>query len=263
VRKRITGVTDSRLKQFPEWARGPARVIGEEIVLDAGDTEVYRAFDPEHTEALLFDLMALENLDRRSAEAFARKHGLLWHGPPDLGIEPIRESILEWRIAGYELKKSAALYLILSLAVANDSAQPVQQYFRRQRDRGEFTGRIPDNPDECLRFASKQLAERIARELDGFGTTFVSSCGGLPEGVQSYGPLDFRFGDRPSNLVAVANAQLGRILVKKQLFKYCAECGQMFWPKRKDQIYHKACGDRKRQRERRARRAADNKADEL
>jgi hypothetical protein len=252
-------VRKNRLSQFPEWIRGPAQVVGEEIVLAAADAESYRAFDPEHSERLLFDLMTLETLDRRRAEAFATEHGLLWHGPTALNTKFIREPLWKWQAAAYDLKKSATLYLILSLAVANDSAQPVQQYFRRLRDRDEFTGRIPDDENECMRFASLQLAERIARGLEGLGTTFVSSCGGLAEGVETYGPLDFRIGDRPTSLVAAANAQLARMMVWKQLFKYCAECGQMFRPKRKDQIYHKACGDRKRQRESRARKTANNK----
>jgi hypothetical protein len=232
-------------------------------VLHPRDAENYPAFDPDHTERLLFDLMALESVERRNAEAFAEEHGLLWHGPASVGMQIIREPLWKWHKAAHELKKSAALYLILSVAVANDSARPVQEYLRRLRDRDEFTGRIPDDKDECLQFASLQLAERIAQGLEGLGTTFVSACGGLAPGVETYGPLDFRFGDRPTNLLAAANAQLARMLVLKQPFKVCEECWQMFRPKRKDQIYHKACGDRKRQRESRARRAASNKADTL
>jgi len=256
-------VTDSKLQQFPEWVRGRAHVIGEEIVLKAEDAEIYRAFDPEHSEHLLFDLMALENGDRRSAEAFAREHGLLWHGPSNLDTAPMREPLWKWRLAAYEVKKSAALYLVLKSAVENDSAKPVQQYLRDWRDRGEFNHRIPDDQEECLRFASRKLAERITRDLKGTSRVLVSACGGLAEGVEIYSVLDFRFGDRPTNLVAAANAQLAWRLTTHKLFRYCDECGEMFPPSRPNNFYHKACGDRKRQRESRARRAAGNKADKL
>jgi hypothetical protein len=106
LKKGAAGVRKNRLSQFPEWIRGPAQVVGEEIVLAAADAESYRAFDPEHSERLLFDLMTLETLDRRRAEAFATEHGLLWHEPTALNTKFIREPLWKWQAAAYDLKKA-------------------------------------------------------------------------------------------------------------------------------------------------------------
>ena len=59
------------------------------------DRERYFAFDPEHSEALLFDLMALETPDPRRIRSFAAKHGMLWHGPSETSAAPWRERVDE------------------------------------------------------------------------------------------------------------------------------------------------------------------------
>jgi hypothetical protein len=168
----------------------------------------------------------------------------------------LRCALWKWKLAAKELKVTASLYLVLTLAVAADSHEPVQRYFRSLRDVGEFVGVIPDDKDKCLRFANLQLAERITRGLEGCNWAFVGACGELAEGVETYGPLDFRFGQRPDNLVAAANAELADMLVMKVEFRHCRECGRMFRPTRSDQMYHKTCGYRKRKRESRAKKAA-------
>jgi hypothetical protein len=66
---------------------------------------------------------------------------------------------------------------------------------------------------------------------------------------------DFRFGNDPGSLVGAANYQLAVLISHKRRIVACKECGQIFIPDDPRQRYHKKCGNRKRQRERRERAA--------
>ena len=143
--------------------------------------------------------------------------------------------------------------LELEKAVRNDDAEPLECYLRAQRDEGMLDSRVRiPSGGKCFQFASVQLAERITRSMEDCPWTFVSASGGPTGNVETYGPLDFRFGERPSNLVAASFVELAHQVVTKKTFKYCAECGEMFRPNA-GQVYHKRCGARRRKREQRAR----------
>src|SRR5215213_2902466 len=96
---------------FPEWVRGPARIIDSEIILDENRAERYV---PDHLDRAIFELAACS--DYQDFRAFLRRYGLLWHGPNSLGTGECRESVAEWQEAVYEANLILLLYMKLGEA---------------------------------------------------------------------------------------------------------------------------------------------------
>lgn len=260
------------IRPRPTWVRGPAFADGGEIVLPARGTEEYVAFEPGHSLQLLSDLVRLPGLGEvcragkrrdikitnpRLAEDFAGNHGLLWHGPKQaVGIE-CRESLKDWFFAGFELGRSATLSATIKQC-EEGSAEPVRQLLRGDRDAGLFHRfPLPDDDNDLLEYASIQLAESITRGMAECTTTLGAMCAFLEDGAKVGSAGDFRFVNEPNSLVGAAYYELAHLISRKVWVINCGECGEMFIPDDARQRYHKKCGARKRQRERRARRAAD------
>lgn len=258
------------IRPRPTWVRGPAFVDGNEIVLPARRTEEYVAFEPDHSFELLSDLVRLPGLGEvyfpenrldikitnpRLAEDFANKHGLLWHGPKQVRDNECRESLKDWFFAGFELGRSATLYAIIERC-EEGSAEPVRQLLRRDRDAGLFHRfPLPDDDNDLLEYASIQLAESITRGLAECTPTLSAMCALLEDGAKVGGVGDFRFGNEAGSLVGAAYYELAHLISRKAWVTKCDECGEMLIPEDARQRYHKKCGARKRQRERRARMA--------
>lgn len=262
----------------PIWVRGPARIDGDEIVLDGGASERYAAFDPEHATRLLFDLGNLGKLGEMSegeqdpnarlidavrlkdtgcAIEFAETHGLLWHGPGQVGAGEVRESLKDWFLAGAELSISTATYSCIRRSQEEGSAEPVRSYLRLLRDAGIFGHiRLPDADNELLEYASIQLAERISRGMAGCTPTFSAVCGWKKDGEKVGGAGEFGFGNDPGSLIGAANYQLASLVSRWKVVRNCEECGEMFVPEDPRRRYHPKCGARKRQRESRQKRKA-------
>jgi predicted nucleic acid-binding Zn ribbon protein len=241
------------LRQHPKWMRGPARVDGDEIVLEDKAAEIYLIDELEHRQRLLVDLIDLRDCDPQGAVTFLRRRGLLWHGPKDLGSGECRESLADWRGDVRHLWVTVGLYLTLKVADEVGRAKPARDYLRNLRALNIFGGLIPDNDRECLEAVSVLLAERITRGMEGCSWTLVAACTLAREGVKEGGPHDFLFGEDPPNLVAAAYAQLASLIVNKIPFKQCAGCGSVFTPKHGRQRY---CGKRCSERTRKARQRA-------
>jgi hypothetical protein len=255
----------------PTWVRGPAFIDGDEIVLAGGAATRYAAFEPEHAIRLLFDLGNLSQIGNWVKEAkvldirlndtgraleFAKAHGLLWHGPQQVGSGEARESLKDWFIAGQEVSISTAMYSKIKQSLEDASAEPVRRYLRTWRDAGLFKRiSLSDDDDKLLDYACVQLAERISRGMEDCTPTFSAACGLLKDGTKVGTVGDFRFGNDPGSLVGAANYQLAYLVSNKKVVRDCEECGETFIPDHGSQRYHKKCGARKRQREHRAKQA--------
>jgi hypothetical protein len=247
-------------------------------VLAGGTAKGYAAFDPEHATRLLLDLGNLGQLgeiggrevapDARLIDTirlretdralkFAKTHGLLWHGPTQVGNGEVRESLIDWFFAGQELTFTTALYSKIRQAQDERSAEPVYRYLRTLRDAGIFKHiSLPDDDNALLEYACIQLAERISRGIAECTPTFSAACGLLKDGIRGGGVGDFRFGNDPGSLIGAANYQLASFVSRKVIVRDCEECGEMFIPEDPRRRFHPKCGDRKRQRELRQRRKA-------
>jgi hypothetical protein len=232
-------------------------------VLDVGTAEQYTFPGFEHGASLLFDLGGLKELGEAadSGEAdtgrvleFARAHGLLWHGPGQVGKGDVRESLRDWFIAGLKMSISLATYTAIRRSQEEDSGEPLRSYLRDLRV-GDFFKRIaiPDDDNELLRWASIQLAELVSRGMADCTPTLSAACGLLKDGKPAGPAGDFRLGNDPGSLVGAANYQLARLVSRKALVRECGECGEMFLPNDPRQREHKKCGNRRRKRESRQR----------
>src|SRR5215212_10863232 len=85
------------IRPRPRWIRGDAHIEDGEIVLDVARARSYDFFDPKHYATLLPDLAALRDFKLQAPEGFARKHGLLWHGPADFASGSCQESLHKWQ----------------------------------------------------------------------------------------------------------------------------------------------------------------------
>lgn len=266
-------VEPDNVRSRPTWVRGEVRIDGDEIVLDGSTAERYAIPGSEHGATLLFDLGALgklgemidvgEDSDTRLINAvrltdtgraleFGRAHGLLWHGPRQVGKGEVRESLRKWLFAGLDVSINLATYASIRRSQEEDSAEAVRSYLRAQRDGGFFKRiAMPDDDDDLLEWASIQLAERISRGMAGGAPTLTAACSLSRDGVKVGGAGDFRFGYEPDSLKGAANYQLARLISRKKLVRECAECGEMFLPTDPRQREHRRCGNRKRKREER------------
>jgi hypothetical protein len=231
------------LVKQPEWARGPARIEGREVILDESRAEPYGLYESEQAERMAFDLAAIAlhkpGPDPREIKAFIRRYGLLWHGADKLGSGECRESLDAWRLEAEKL--STVLYFSTSLGDASreGSAAPVRRLFERAGVRPLFE-RFASNPtDEAYIMAATEIAA---------GQLNQGLQGGMWE-LAPAGPGELRLAFYAPNLVSAAYANVGALVARKAEFKECPGCGRIFPPKSGKQAYHdEQCATRARQR---------------
>jgi len=261
------------VRERPVWARGPAHIDGEEIVIEGGEVELYTLPDSEHGASLLVDLGNLgklgeivrgEDLSTRLIDTvrlretnraleFAGTHGLLWRGPTRVAGGEVRESLKRWYLAGLEFAISMNVYSNIIRSQEQGSAEALRSYLRTLRDGGIFGHILLSDDDELTEYASIQLAERITRGMADCTPTLSAACGLLRNGKKVGRAGDFRFGNNPGSLVGAANYLLALLVSRKELVRECEECGGMFLPTDPRQKEHKKCGNRRRKREERER----------
>jgi hypothetical protein len=213
-------------RPWPTWVKGEAYIDGNEIVLDATKAQPYPAFEPEQSATLLSDLAALRDFELQDPIAFARRHGLLWHGPTEFQANgSCRESLHKWQRVGEYLTMTIALYMTLKQGLDEDTAEPVRSLLWVCRDDGLFTDKIPDDKDELLEYASIQVAELITRGQEGSKDTFVAGCGLLRDGKKIGPPGDFYYVIDPPNLSAAAYKHLAALVDTKAEFRECKAMG--------------------------------------
>jgi hypothetical protein len=219
--------------QYPHWARGPAQIDGNEIVLDEDRAQSYFLYEPTD---LLFDLADIaadpSNLDARRAVAFVRRYGLLWHGAEGIGTGECREPLEEWWTESYKLAVTTDFYIRLRKATTMGSAEPLRTMpFDFMKFMG---GGDPEDDEFYMEAASLFLAEVISLNLEGCNVGIASSLG---VDVERRGPLNFLLAQHPPNLVSAAYAQLAMAMVNKAPMEECQGCGRMFSPKSGKQKY--------------------------
>jgi hypothetical protein len=223
------------LVQHPMWARGPASVEDNEVILDETRAERYGLNEPEQVERMAFDLAAMafhgSGRDPQQVVAFVRRYGLLWHGADEIGSGSCRESLSDW---WHEAEKLSSLLLTsvrLGEAMRDGSATPVRRHFEKLGIRFET--------DEAYLMAATKIAA-------------VSINRGMQDtrwGMSVIEPGELRLTHYPPNLVGAAYANLGALISKRVEFKECPGCGRVFPPKSGKQQYHEPdCATRTRQR---------------
>jgi hypothetical protein len=240
--------------QYPHWARGPAQIIGDEIVLDENRAQPYFLYEPRE---LMFDFAELaadlSNLDPRRAMAFVRRYGLLWHGAEDMGSGKCREPLRDWWIQSHMFALTADLYVRLKEAVKTGSAEQLRTSpldFMKAIEGGD-----PEDDQFCIEAASLYLAEAISFNLKG-SHLGVSASLGLD--IERRGPLTFLLTQNPPNLVAAAYAQLAMAMVNRAPMVECQGCGRMFIPESGKQKYcTKSCASTSRWRRWKERQSVD------
>jgi hypothetical protein len=237
------------VRTWPTWVRGSAYVDGDEIVLTPDKAEPYGAFESEHYATLLPDLAALRDFKLQDPVSFARRHGLLWHGPDQFLEGESRESLAWWEAVGEYLTMTISLYAALKQGLDEDTAKPIRDHMRAYRDAGLFTAGIPDDKDALLEYASIQLAELMTRGLERCTVALVAASGLMREGKKLGPPGDFRYVYQPPDLVGAAYKHLATLIVSRAEFRECEGCGRWFRPEHGRQRHHsKDCGRNKRRR---------------
>jgi hypothetical protein len=210
---------------FPEWLRGPASIVGGEVVLDEDRAEPYT---PYNMDRAIFELAALMQ-SKDNIGAFVRRYGLLRREPELLGTGKCRESVSEWHDAIQGAWAAVHLYRKLREAAKTGSADPV-------RALGISWTRAPETStdEEYLKWQSILLAALINDELGRCPTALVPASSS--EQRTELGA--FVFTSEPPNLLAAAYADFATLVATRAELKECPGCGVVFHPKSGKQKYH-------------------------
>ncbi|MEJ7814784.1 MAG: hypothetical protein WKF53_06365 [Rubrobacter sp.] len=247
-------------RRFPYWARGPARIVGEEIVLDEDRAELYTLSNALSVE------FAIEDLDEeypRSAVAFARRYGLLWHGAEYLGTGECRERLSDWWDVANELHFVLTLYRSVQEAVRTGSVEPIRSLeidwtavdlSALMVEGSSRLGWPEEEPDTTEEYTDELYLADVCQILATFVNLGLEDCGvGLlslssPDTEYSQ-PGKFLLGVAPQNLVSAAYASYATVIAKRQEIEQCPGCGRMFSPESGRQKYcTKSCASTSRWR---------------
>ena len=215
-------------RQYPFWARGPARIVGDpvdgEIVLDEGRAEPYYMDKKDLSfefARLAFDL---NGLDTRDVVAFVRRYGLLWHGAKDLDTGECRESLMEFWYESRVLAVLMQLYADLREALRSSSTDKLRTTMQEVLKIFEAAP-LEEDDQTLMDQASVYLAEFVTMKLEGcsFGLTSSIQLDGKPRG-----PDVFLVTHRPPNLLAAAYVHFAQTIASRAPMEECPGCGRMF-----------------------------------
>jgi hypothetical protein len=212
---------------FPEWFRGPANIVGGEVVLDEERAEPYT---PYNMDRAIFELAALVQSEDNIG-AFVRRYGLLRRGPKLLGTGNCREPVSEWHNAIRDAWVAVHLYRKLREAAKTGSADPVRALSINWTQAPETS-----TDEEYLAWRSALLAKRISDQLRHCPTTLIpasSSEQGIEVGA-------FVFTSRPPDLLTAAYADFATLVSTRAELNECPGCRVLFHPRSGKQKYHDA-----------------------
>jgi hypothetical protein len=220
---------------FPEWVRGPSRVVDGEIILDENRAERYV---PGFTDRALFELATAK--DYQDYRAFVRRYGLLWHGPNYLGTGECRESVLEWQEAAYEANLILLLYMKLGEAERTGSGDSLRSLNMAWQGMPETS-----NDEDYLKLVSMGLAGLINKHVAQYPMVLVPAFR-----FEEKAPLgEFVFGRQPPNLHEALYTDLATMIAQRAELKECVGCGRLFHPESGKQKYcTKSCASTSRWR---------------
>lgn len=217
-------------KQYPHWAKGPARVEGGYVILDEGRADPYFLFEPTDLVFDLLDVYDSDGLDPKAVTRFARRYGLLYHGMSDLGTGHCREPLDRWYedLANFNLV--ARLYMGLVESVRHGPTEQMRQTFELvgDADNKGFTD------EGYLEAVSVALAEWVTEGMQGTRAGLVSTSG---LDVSPRSPDTFLLTQLPENLLTAAYSQFAFLIANKAPISTCPGCGRLFVPKSGKQQY--------------------------
>jgi hypothetical protein len=237
---------------FREWARGPAKVIDGEVVLDEHRAERYLLVDAEENERMAFALAALPftgpSPSPKGVEDFVRRYGLLWHGSDSLGTRQARESLQDWAVASHQLLFVGALYKELTDSRESQTIMSLQELLRQF---GRFFPNAEASHDNYRLCAAALLRDLLNSGLWGPSTAKKKTQWGLV--MEDSG--DLVLGYYAPDLLTTSYAAFAHLMANKHRMKTCAGCGALFRPAgRSDQKWcRKGCGSTTRAQKRRSR----------
>ncbi|MBA3610438.1 MAG: hypothetical protein H0W54_03345 [Rubrobacter sp.] len=235
-----------------EWVRGPARVVGDEVILDERRAEPYLLDNPEENEHMAFSLAALPFTSQRptpaEVENFVQQHGLLWHGRESQGTDECRESLQDWAVAIMQLSFAGVLYKKLTDSKENQTITELQGFLRKY---DQYFPNSGGSQEEYRLHATALLRSLMNSGLWGNNSTngmktiwslVMEESGGLQLGY--FAP----------DLLTTAYASFAHLMTNKYRFKTCPGCGALFRPiGRSDKKWcKKGCGSTTRGRKSKA-----------
>ena len=220
---------------FPEWVRGPSRVVDGEIILDENRAERYM---PGLLDRAIFELAAAS--DYQDLRAFVRRYGLLWHGPDFLGTGECRESVSEWREAASEANLIVLLYMKLREAERTGSADPLRSLNMTWQGMPETS-----NDEVYLKLVSMGLAGLINNHVAQYPMVLIPAF----RFEEKAPPGEFVFDRQPPDLHEALYTDLATMIAQRAELKECPGCGRLFHPESGKQKYcTKSCASTSRWR---------------
>jgi hypothetical protein len=248
--------------KFPKWARGPARIVGDEIILDEDRAELYHLGEAMYVE------FALENLDEdypQSAVAFARKYGLLWHGAEHLGTGKCRERLSDWWNVAYELHFLLTLYRGVQESLRAGTVEPLSRLeidlttidwsrlsFGSKTWRSVSKETRNKEPEAGEEYTDERFLADVGHALAAFVNVGLENCDmGFLSLMKRDSPYSqagkFVLQIAPQNLVGAAYASYASAIAQRREIKECPGCGRMFFPESGRQKYcTKSCASTSR-----------------
>jgi hypothetical protein len=213
-------------RQYPFWARGRARIVGDEVVLDEDRAEQYYMYESADLMFKLADLAADWNKrDARDVLAFVRRYGLFWHGADDLGTGECREPLSKWWDESRLLAVIMDLYVDLKESVKVGAADPLRTALIDFTT--AFEAQAP-NDQILVEQASIFLAEVVSEKLQGCSLGVASS---VQLDIKPKGPGIFLLQQNPPDLLTAAYVQFAQAIFNRAPIEECPGCGRMFIPK--------------------------------
>ena len=220
---------------FPEWVRGPSRIVDGEIILDEDQAKRYA---PGFLDQAIFELAVAR--DYQDFTAFVRRYGLLWHGSNSLGTGKCRESVSEWQEAAYEANLILLLYMKLGEAERTGSADSLRSLNIPWQGLPETS-----TDEDYLKQVSIGLANLINKHVAQYPMVLIPAF----RFDEKAPPGEFVFDRQPPNLHKALYTDLATMISHRAELKECPGCGRLFHPESGKQKYcTKSCASTSRWR---------------
>jgi hypothetical protein len=229
-------------RQYPQWARGPARIVGDEVVLDEDRAETYGIHE-RTKDAIFLELAQVawgrNQLDTQAISSFVRRNGLLWHGAAEVGGGECRESLEDWRHEALEMTFYLEFWHDLRKSIRQDSADPLRRTLEKYQDILDEDAPMDAGDQDLRDEVSLSLAEQISDKLQNCRMGLTSS---VDLDTDPKGPGIFLILSSPPDLLSAAYVHLAEFMVAKAPIEECPGCGRVFIPLSGKQKYcSKSC----------------------
>jgi hypothetical protein len=235
-------------RSYPEWVRGPARIVGDEVVLDEERAEAYGIHEraKDHIFLELAELTeGRSKPDPRDVVSFVRRNGLLWHGADGVDTGECRESLAEWWIESWTIRLLLEVYVGLKDSIREGSASTLRSVYERFPEVAKLAP-LDAEDERLMDETSANLAEVITSKLEGCQLGLTSS---VYVDTDVRGPGIFFILQRPPNLLSAIYVHLAQFMANRAPLEECPGCGRMFVRRSHKQKYcQKSCASTNRWR---------------